>query len=108
MLKPASLTEQIRLKDERRVRDGLDRSRQRIAAALSLSCPECAASPGAYCTSALRGLCRVRFEQGLAFSLVTPTRTKVSGGASPALSIPGQTAQPDRRHPNRHPVRSAR
>jgi hypothetical protein len=105
---PTSITEQLRLKDERQARDGLARTRQRIDAALSLPCPECAAPRGSYCTADARGLCWYRFEKGLRLSVPAPLRTIPATAAIAATAASEQQNQPERRHPNRHPVRSAR
>lgn len=105
---PTSTAEQLRAKDDRQVRDSLARTRQRIAAALSLPCPECAAPRGSYCTADARGFCRYRFEKGLSLSILAPLQTSpASPPVAPSTSRESQT-QPERRHPNRHPVRSAR
>lgn len=102
-----STAEQLRLKDERQVRDSLARSRQRIDAALSLPCPECAAPRGSYCTGDARGLCRYRFEKGLSLSIPAPLWTSPTTPVVSASSTTEQQTQPERRHPNRHPIRSA-
>ena len=103
---PSLTSEQHRLRDERQVHDSLARTRQRIDAALSLPCPECAAEPGRYCTADARGLCRYRFEKGLALSVPAPLRA--ADPAALSSLTPKSTPQLERRHPNRHPVRSVR
>lgn len=104
---PTPTAEQLRAKDDRQVRDSLARTRQRIAAALSLPCPECAAPRGSYCTADAHGFCRYRFEKGLSLSVPAPLLTSPANPAVASAARESQT-QPERRHPNRHPVRSAR
>jgi hypothetical protein len=106
---PPTKTEAMRvgleLQDERRTRNSLALSLQRVENALSLSCPQCAAQPGVFCLPRVNGFCRYRYEKGLTLSIPAPGPRGLS---SPALTLPEPKTAPDRRHPNRHPVRAAR
>jgi hypothetical protein len=96
---------------ERTTQQSLSRSRQTIANSLSIACPECAAKPGTYCVPSAGGFCQYRWGKALTLSIPAPlpsTATAAPGVPAPALALPGSKTQPDRRHPNRHPVRSAR
>jgi hypothetical protein len=96
------------LQSERMTRQSLERSRRGLLNSLSIPCPECAAKPGTYCTADARGLCRYRWDKGLTLSVPAPLAPATAGLPAPVLATPGSKTEPDRRHPNRHPVRSAR
>ncbi|MBF4591265.1 hypothetical protein [Curtobacterium sp. VKM Ac-1395] len=93
------------IENELRTRRSLALTRQRVENALSIACPQCAAQPSVYCFLEARGFCRYRFEKGLSISIPAPGPR---GLPSPALTLPESKTAPDRRHPNRHPVRAAR
>lgn len=56
------------------VRASIGASGLRIAAALSISCPVCAAAKGAYCFPAPHGFCRERWDKALGLA-VPPVQT---------------------------------
>lgn len=103
--KTESARDALAHQDALRTHGSLARGRQRIEKALSLPCPQCAAAPGVYCLPSVNGFCRYRYEKGQALS-VPPQVPR--GVPIPPLALPETRTEPDRRHPNRHPVRSVR
>lgn len=101
----------------------LYRTRRRVAGALSAPCESCGAPGGERCMGTQRGFCPLRWEAGvlIASRLASLEGLMGSGGeprvagsqgadAVPSSGEPSSAsrqAEPERRHPNRHPVRTA-
>lgn len=101
-------TIELELQDRRHTSLSLARTQRTISNALSIACPQCAASQGVYCTPSANGFCRYRWEKASGMSVPAQPPITSKGLPTPAQSLPGSKTEPDRRHPNRHPVRSAR
>jgi len=81
----------------------IDATRERIAAALAISCTEHAADAGAYCWGSeriVRGLCRTRYENGTS----QPSRNPTSAVDVPLTVASDARTRLEFRHPNRHPI----